>query len=307
MGLGAYLKQKAGPFSLVAFGRLLYSLFKFGSLKTILFSPPGHFYSPLPDLKAVAARPELFSAGDDLPGIDLNVERQLELLRAFAGLYADLPFPEDPVAGRRYHFRNPFFGQGDAIVLYSFLRHFKPRRVIEVGSGFSSAVMLDTAADFVDLDPDFVFIEPFAERLHGLIGISDRHRHRIIETPVQDVDPAEFDKLEENDILFIDSSHVVKCGSDVAHMVFRILPRLKPGVIVHIHDIHWPFQYPRDWILSGRSWNEVYFIRAFLQYNERVRIEYFNAYMAENRTGDVRDAMPRCLENPGGGLWLRIR
>ena len=106
------------------------------------------------------------------------------------------------------------------------------------------------------------------------------------------------------DILFIDSSHVGKIGSDVTDVLFRILPTLRPGVAVHIHDVPWPFEYPRHWIDAGRAWNEAYFVRAFLQYNRDFRVLFFNAYMARHHSELLRENLPRSLDVPSTDITL---
>ena len=133
----------------------------------------------------------------------------------------------------------------------------------------------------------------------------DRTSSQIIRAPVQDVPLETFQDLGENDILFIDSSHVAKVGSDLTHLIFRVLPCLAPGVLVHFHDIFWPFEYPREWLIEGRAWNESYFLRAFLAYNNTFEMLYFNSYMAERHQTDVAEHLPLCLCNPGGSLWIR--
>jgi predicted O-methyltransferase YrrM len=269
--------------------------------------PAGHFYSPLPDMNQVLAnRDALFgrqAAG--CAGVDLRVAHQLAVLDELARFYGDLPFPETMTDGVRYYYQNTFFRHGDAIVLYGMLRRLKPRRVIEVGSGFSSAAMLDTNDRFLDGGIQFVFIEPYPARLRTLLSPDDERRCRILEKPVQNVELSEFEKLEAGDVLFIDSSHVVKIGSDVRHLLWEVLPRLRPGVVVHFHDIFWPFEYLESWVLEGNAWNEAYFLRAFLQYNSAFTIEYFNSYMATVHRAALEEKMPLCLGNPGGGLWLR--
>jgi hypothetical protein len=115
-----------------------------------------------------------------------------------------------------------------------------------------------------------------------------------------------FAQLRAGDVLFIDSSHVVKIGSDVAYLVHEVLPSLAAGVVVHFHDILWPFEYPRDWVLDqGKAWNEAYFVRAFLQFNAAFEILYFNSFIANRHPASLRELLPRCVENPGGSLWLR--
>lgn len=269
--------------------------------------PPGHFHSPLPDSKEIELHEsELF---DDrirsCLGINLNDQTQLNLFREFVAYYGDLPFPEIATNGSRFHFQNPFFSYGDSIILYSFLRHFKPKRVIEVGSGFSSGVMLDTSAKFLDEQPDFIFIDPNPERLHGLLSSEDRRSFEILEVPVQSVELHRFAELKEDDFLFIDSSHVVRIGSDVSYLFFEVLPSLERGVIIQIHDILWPFEYPREWLRRGYAWNEAYLLRAFLQYNDAFEVLYYNDYFAKKFGDEVRQHMPLIERDPGGSLWLR--
>jgi predicted O-methyltransferase YrrM len=268
--------------------------------------PAGHFYSPLPDaaeLRRDAAR--LFPDGvTACPGIDLRPQAQLAVLAELAPLAADVSFPRARTPGFRYWQENGFFGPGDALVLHAMLRRLRPARVIEVGSGFSSAVMLDTAERFLDPPPRLTFIEPAPALLHSLLGEADRSRCEVLVTRVQDVPPGCFDALGAGDLLFVDSSHVLKAGSDVAHLLFDVLPRLAPGVTVHFHDVHWPFEYPRVWFEEGRAWNEAYALRAFLQFNAAFRIVYFNAYIAAVHPAALARLLPGAVANPGGGLWL---
>jgi len=239
------------------------------------------------------------------PGITLREQRQLDVLEEMAAYYGDLPFPELPSAASRYYFDNLSYTRGDAVVLYGMFRRLKPERVIEIGSGFSSAVMLDTDEAFLGGRTRFTFIEPYPERLLGLLKEGDRARCEVIQQLVQNVSLARFEELKAGDILFVDSSHVVKIGSDVRHILSTILPVLRPGVVVHFHDVFWPFEYPREWVVAGRAWNEAYFLHAFLQYNSVFEIEYFNSYMAAVHAEDLERRMPLCMRDPGGGLWLR--
>ncbi len=131
------------------------------------------------------------------------------------------------------------------------LRAIKPSRIVEIGSGFSSAVMLDTSERFLELQPKLTFVEPFPDRLLELLSDNDRSRCRIIEKKIQDVTDAPWDELRSGDILFIDSSHVSKCGSDVNQLFFEILPRLAVGVIVHVHDVFLILSTPKLGIVRG--------------------------------------------------------
>jgi predicted O-methyltransferase YrrM len=271
------------------------------------FVPAGHFYSPIPDwqdLKADRARifPPL---PRQLPGIDLNEAGQLALLEQLVTYYAELPFQAEKTAGLRYYFENPAYSYSDAILLYSLMRELRPTRVIEVGSGFSSAVMLDTNERFFQNAIDITCIEPYPDLLLSLLHPGDRERLTIIPQRLQDVDLSEFDALGANDILFIDSTHVSKVNSDVNRICFEILPRLAPGVHVHFHDIFYPFEYPEDWLNEGRAWNEAYLLRAFLEHNQAFQIILMSTFMEHFHNSFFQQHLPLCLNNPGGSLWLK--
>lgn len=271
------------------------------------FAPPGHFYSPIP------ARDEVNRDADrlfgrwprELPGISLNVERQLALLSELSSYYPDLPFPTHRTAGCRYFFDNPMYPQSDAIFLYAMIRHLKPRRIVEIGSGYSSCVMLDTNERFLDNHVACTFVDPFPERLLSLLSPEDTSRVEIVPKRLQDIELAWFRELDANDILFIDSSHVLKLGSDVNYLISEVLPTLQVGVYVHLHDIFYPFEYPRSWIDEGRYWTEAYVLRAFLAFNSAFEIVLFNTYLQHfYRERFVQD-MPLCLNGEGGSIWIR--
>jgi predicted O-methyltransferase YrrM len=270
------------------------------------FAPPGHFYSPLPDPAYVARKREkLFDARvSTIPGIEVNATQQLALAKQLATYYGELPFTDERSAGLRYYYQNDWFSYGDAIALYSMIRHVRPQRIIEVGSGYSSAVMLDTNDLFFSKSIGLTFIEPNPERLYSLLSEEDKRRCEIIVDEVQEVPVERFDQLEAKDILFIDSSHVVKIGSDVVHLLTNVLPTLKKGVLIHIHDVFWPFEYPEIWLSQGRAWNELYMVKAFLQFNTHFRILFFNSYLAENHLETVAASLPLFQSNTGGSIWL---
>jgi hypothetical protein len=270
---------------------------------------PGHYYSPLPNLEEVQRdAAQIYAAPvDGLLGIDLNLVEQIARRDSFRTFYSELPFPEHQSDGWRYYYENQYFSYSDAITLFCFLRAIAPRHVIEVGSGFSSALMLDTNQHFLDRTMKSTFIDPNPERLLGLVTPADRATSRILESRVQDVDPGLFSELDAGDILFVDSSHVSKCGSDVNWILFAVLPRLKPGVFVHFHDVFYPFEYPIDWVRRGFAWNEAYLLRAFLQYNSRFRIAYFNSYLEQQDRDWYERSMPLCLRHGGQSLWLVVQ
>jgi len=266
------------------------------------FVPPGHFYSPIPGDKDIQRRELVAGAIRD---IELNDEAQRRLLLDLSRYYGELPFKDAKEPDRRYYFDQPWYCYADAIYLYAVIRHFMPRRYFEIGSGFSSAVALDTSDLFLSDKMLCTFIEPYPDRLLELLRAEDWSRCVLHRKAVQDIPLETFEELEANDILFIDSSHVCKVGSDVNHLLFKVLPRLKPGVLIHIHDIAYPFEYPEAWFREGRAWNEAYMVRAFLQNNDAYRIFLFASYLAERFQQLLEENMPLCLKNPGGALWLQ--
>lgn len=267
---------------------------------------PGHFYSPVPNMVEVARdQAKLFDRSlRELPGVDLNVEGQLELLGQLARFYGEQPFSEQAGGGMRYYFANKFFGHSDAIFLYCMMRFARPKRIIEIGSGFSSFVMLDTNERFFDGRIHVTFVEPYDERLRSRLKEKDLKETEILAKRVQEVDLARFAELGAGDILFVDSSHVAKIGSDVNRIVFEILPRLAKGVLIHFHDVFYPFEYPKEWVESGRYWNEDYMLRAFLQFNSAFRIRVWNQFLGTFHAERLRRDMPLCMNDTGGSLWL---
>jgi predicted O-methyltransferase YrrM len=269
------------------------------------FFPPGHFYSPLPSREEVAEAFARGGFGPPFPGIELNEAAQLARLERFATWYAEQPFPEQQTKDARYYLDNPSYGHYDAIMLYGMLREAGPRRIIEVGSGFSSAAMLDLNERTLGGSVQFTFIDPDMIRLRKLLRDEDAARVTLIEKRVQEVPIETFTTLRENDVLFIDSSHVSKIGSDVNRLYFDVLPALAPGVLIHIHDVAGNLEYPREWFEEGRAWNEQYLLRAFLMHNRDFRVELFTGYLFNTRHEWFREHMPLCARGGGGQIWLR--
>lgn len=264
--------------------------------------PPGHYYSPVPSKFDLA---NVQYDVTDLPGIDLNTGGQLEIMKTLAKYAGQFPFPDTAEEnGYRYWCANDFFGHTDGLILFCLLLELRPRRVIEVGSGYSSALMLDTNQHFLGNKMALKFVEPCAGRLRSLLSNVDLASHRLVEYPVQTVALSEFEWLQGNDVLFIDSSHVTKAGSDVNYLVFQVLPHLNVGVWVHFHDIFFPFEYIKEWAAEGRAWNESYLLRAFLQYNDLFQIQVYNHYLGQKHLNKVQQVIPRFDAN-GGSLWLK--
>jgi predicted O-methyltransferase YrrM len=269
------------------------------------FFAPGHYYSPLPSRAEISEAFARGNLGPPFAAVDLNEAAQFARLELFATYYPDQPFPQERTSGRRYYLNNPSYGAFDAIMLYGMLREARPRRIVEVGSGFSSAAMLDLNESVLGGSVEFIFIDPDMARLRVLLREGDATRATLVEQRVQDVPLETFAALGENDVLFIDSSHVSKIGSDVNRIFFDILPSLAPGVLIHFHDITNNLEYPREWLEQGRAWNEQYLLRAFLMYNPVFRIELLSAWLSGVRGAFLRERMPLCSQGGGGQIWLR--
>ena len=269
--------------------------------------PAGHYYSPIPSRKEV----EQYCAGspsdDSVPEVNIRRGDQRVLLEEFAKFYSEMPHLTRGDDTLRYSFDQGWFCQSDAIILYSFIRHFKPRRIVEIGSGHSSAVILDTLEKFGAGETKVTFIDPHPERLESILRAGDRDNVKVIAERVQDVDVDLFRQLTPGDLLFIDSSHVLKMGSDLHHILFKIVPYLPVGVHLHFHDIFYPFEYPVEWLKQGRYWNELYMLRLFLAGNRDWRVTMFNDFVNKEFRDFIEEKMPACRKNFGGSLYLTKR
>ena len=280
------------------------------------WQPPGHFYSPVPSRAEVHADAELIFRNPSPPlgGVELNEARQLELLKMFASYHDELPKEWTRSGSARYHYSNEYYSWADGIVLYCMLRNLHPKRVVEVGSGFSSAVILDTDEMFLNNSIQCTFIEPHPQRLMSLVDEKDTTRVQVLEKRLQNAGMEVFTALEAGDILLVDSSHVTKTGSDLNRLVFEILPSLASGVYVHFHDVFYPFEYPRSWVEQGIAWNEAYLLHAFLQYNSTFAIQFFVSYLVQCHRQMVMTCLPlamnsegtspRITDAPGASLWV---
>jgi len=274
----------------------------------VYYSPPGDYDSPMYSPREAIHESEALirsTAGRD--GVDLNMGEQLARLQGWVSWVSEFDWTGSSHPDRRYH-RDSWFDIPDAFALYCIMREFLPRRIVEVGSGFSSALMLDVCDQFLDAESRFTFVEPYPDRLERLLRPDDVNRHSVRVEMVQNSPLDLVDHLQANDIFFIDSSHVLKCGGDLSFIFFQYLPRLRPGVIVHFHDIFWPFEYLLEWREIGRPWNELYVLRTFLQFNRDYEILFFGDYMVQEHRKLVEQSAPLLLGNSRpGSIWLRRR
>jgi hypothetical protein len=268
------------------------------------FVPIEHFYSPFPALSDIESH-DFSVLPLEIPGIDLNTAEQFELLDKFETFYKELPFTDEKTSGLRYHFINASYSYSDAIFLHCMLRYLQPRKIIEVGSGFSSCVTLDTNELFLKNKMNCIFIEPYPALLKSLIKEDDISRVKIHESKLQDIPLTLFTELQEHDVLFIDSTHVTKFNSDVNYVIHKILPILSNGVHIHFHDTFYPFEYPKEWLLEGRAWNEQYILRAFLECNMNFKIVLFNTYLETMFPEKLENRFPLIFKNTGGSIWIK--
>lgn len=264
----------------------------FNALQSVgIHAIPNHFYGPIPDTAKLPE--ETWREKSTLAGIDMNDPGQIELAHAMGEWSKE--FPSVPQAGQ--------FGGVDGEVLHAMIRHFRPRRILEVGSGASTQI--SAAAICKNEIGKLIAIEPYPNNAlkKGFPGLDS-----LIVSPVQDVGMAEFERLGENDILFIDSSHVVKIGSDVQFLFLEVLPRLNPGVIVHVHDIFLPQSYPRKWVVNElRFWNEQYLLQALLMFNNSFEVLWAAHYMNLRHPELLASIFSRYVAGSlfQGSFWMR--
>jgi len=288
-------------------GTLLRRLVRSPSLGTRTLFPAGHFYSPVVDpveLRKSEAR--LWPDRPASPGIDFNDLYHRQVLEEFfPAYYGDFAYPlKADGSPLGFHVENDQFSWLDCRALFVLLRAWRPRRFVEVGSGFSTLLVADVNRRFLDGSMKLVCVEPYPR---PFLRSPELGIERLLAQKVQDVDGSVFSELDAGDVLFVDSSHVAKTGSDVNHLCFEVLPRLRKGVRVHFHDIFLPADYPKTWVLEqNRSWNEQYVVRALLMYSTHFRVLFGSSYAYHAHAEALRAALkdPAGGYYGGGSLWL---
>jgi predicted O-methyltransferase YrrM len=284
--------MKAGP------GKINDKIF----MRTGILPVPDHYYQPLINPRKHLTR----SLRDDreLPGIDMNTAGQLALLSKFDFTDELVKFPVEKKGEIAFYYKNGSYESGDAEYLYNIIRYFKPKALIEIGSGYST-LMARNAIDKNKVDPAYtcrhICIEPYEQPWLEKTGIT------LIREKVENIDKNLFKELEENDILFIDSSHIIRPQGDVLFEYLELLPLLKPGVIIHVHDIFTPKDYPDEWIYGHKLWNEQYLLEAFLTLNTEFTIIGALNYLSHNHRNELAGKCPIFALEPGrepGSFWM---
>jgi Methyltransferase domain len=254
---------------------------------------PNHYYWPVPDLRQLESRK--WPLEEQPVGLDLRFDHQLEFLETVVPRYqSEWKSASAPFFSLRYNYGNGFFEAVDAEIAYCMVRHYKPRRIVEVGGGFSSRVMAAALNANLKLDGvcgDLITIDPYPDK-YPKKALSDRVH--LITKAVQDVDRELFLSLRRGDFLFLDSSHVVAIGSDVVSEYLEIVPRLAGGVFIHAHDIFIPGDYPREAVLHNLSfWSEQYLLQALLMFNPQFQVLWGSSCMQNRASAELEFAFPQ--------------
>ncbi len=269
---------------------------------------PVHYYSPIPDTRILRSQMGMFEEPFAMHGVKLNEDVQKKTLEKVVARYEEEYIN---VGGGEFGTREELmrsFAPINALALYSFIRNFKPNKMIEVGAGMSTKI--SSAAFMKNRDEgtlgNFITIEPYPSKdlLKGYDGLNS-----IIRQKVQKVSISEFKALKENDILFIDSSHTVKIFGDVNYLYLDVIPQLNPGVIIHIHDIFFPLDYlPHHFFNKGTKqiWQEQYLLQAFLMFNKDFEILLSLSYMHYKYLNNLKSLFPWYQEGRWpSSFWMR--
>ena len=264
-----------------------------------------HYYEPMFNPRHLR-RP--LGEERELPGIDLNLQGQLRLLERFRFAEELKRFPRDRRGDLEFYYNNVNFGPGDSEFLYSVIRLYRPSTVVEIGSGLSTLMARNAIAANRADDPEYrcrhVCVEPYEMPwLSALEGLE------VIRSTVEEVDRGLFARLGKDDILFIDSSHVIRPQGDVVVEYLELLPLLQPGTLVHVHDIFTPRDYPSEWVIDNVwLWNEQYLVEAFLSFNGRFKVIAALNYLRHHFPDKLADKCPVFAESieklEPGSLWL---
>lgn len=251
---------------------------------------PVHYHVPVPNIIELEKTREIWAKKSELPGLTVDLDAQVNAIKAVC-----LPYQKEYIGNTTYreavrdHF-GPGYGYIEAQALHAVVRYYKPKRVIEIGSGVSTYCIWKACRKNDEETGErtrIICIEPYpSQRLQVFPEIE------LIAKPVQSVALETFGSLDRGDLLFIDSSHTVKPGGDVNHLILEVLPRLRPGVIVHFHDIYWPYDYQRDICQTFYHWAESSFLRAFLIFNQRAKILICLSLLHYERQDLLKEVFP---------------
>ncbi|MCX7046410.1 MAG: class I SAM-dependent methyltransferase [Candidatus Sumerlaeota bacterium] len=297
-------------YSQIAIGRLVAGLVRPGVISNLknfqiwqdhgFHITPTHYFSPIPDTRDIE---KSYQPRSQAAGIDFRPDAHLQLLEKVFPKYAEEynALPVEPTEKPGFYLTNGNYEGIDPHVYYSLIRWLQPKKIIEVGSGFTTLLALQ--AIHKNGGAQFLCIDPYPRDIipTGAQGVEQ------VRKKVEDMDSDFFTQLGPNDILFVDDSHVVRMGGDVNFIILDVLPKLAKGVVIHFHDIFLPFNYPKEWVTRmGRYWTEQYLLQAYLTENPRAEVLFGNNYAAFQFPKEVADAFPNALYTEGSGsFWIR--
>jgi predicted O-methyltransferase YrrM len=282
-------------------------LTKKAMLSVGMFPIVDHYYEPLFDKKYLRYP---LSQPRNLPGIDFNIDEQIDLIGMFKYTEELLSIPMESTGKElEYCYNEGMFRSGDAEYLYNMIRHFKPKKLVEIGSGHSTLLAIkaieQNKKENITYGCEHICIEPFENKWLEKTGV------KIKREQVENIKSDFFESLGKNDILFIDSSHMIRPQGDVLYEYQEILPVLKSGVVIHIHDIFSPRDYLEEWMDEHRFWNEQYLLEAFLCFNKDFRVIGSTNYLMHNYFDEFTKACPvlkiqveRGIKREPGSFWM---
>lgn len=276
-----------------------------GGLFGKIYLVPNHYYHPVPDLKRIRKERDFFNK-KYLTGIELHIEHQLSLIKELGEYARDFKQSFEKKEGY-YCLKNGTFGHDDSNAYYSIIQKYKPKHIIEVGAGNNTLVSLSSVEHLkreFDWTTSVKVIEPFPSS--QLLRKKEFIDLRI--SKVEDINLDEFRELKENDILFIDTSHIIKTRNDVVYLFLEVLPILNKGVIVHIHDISIPYEIHPAIFEAGYSWNEQYLLQAMLTYSNRYEILYSGYLITTDYFKEFEKSFPDAKRgDTGGSFYIRVK
>ena len=270
---------------------------------------PTGFYFPIPDTEALDDR--VWDEPSEMRGVDMRLDAQVALLEELSRDYLDEyhALPEEPTADRSVYARKGGFGFFDGAMLYGMIRKHKPKQVLEIGCGqstlLSKLALRKNREEASENAGVLTSIDPYPRDY--LADCGDDYT-KLVKTRVEDTPLSTFEALEANDILFIDSSHTVRIGGDTVFEILEVLPRLQPGVVIHLHDICFPFNYPKPFVVDQHNfWAEQYMLQAFLAFNSAFEMRWSLTHASHYRPDALAAAFP--YFKPGlrkmGSVWLQ--
>jgi hypothetical protein len=263
------------------------------------------YYSPIPDLANLPNG--VWDARDPLRGIDFDLDAQMTFVESELSEHIKtLTWPTDVAADYAYDPGNDSYPLVDARVLYAMVRHLRPPRIVELGSGQTTRVMAQACRENArdGVSTQLRAFDPFPTAIDdGLPGLSE-----LVRVKAQDVPDEVFGELEAGDVLFVDTTHTVKIASDVNHIILRVLPLLEKGVIVHVHDIFLPYEYPRFFFADyALYWAEQYLLQAFLAFNSSFQVTCAVHALVREQSPRMTASGALAPGETGSSFWLRRR